>query len=346
MSPLSHSWSHNQHRIFGDLLPIKDRVLSSLKRTNQQYLDPRRYDSDKLTKLERALTRYQYCQTLLTVQENSITRRHRVVGNSCNHRLCPHCALMIADRRRNQFVDMIRAVGETDRLRWRFITLTLKPSSSPLCEQIEHLRASFRRLRQQLIWKKSQLWGKAVVEITMNPTTLLWHPHLHVICYGAFLPQKELSKNWYLATDGSYVCDIRSVSSDRQAANYVSKYMSKGITTLPEKAGDGALDELVIAFRENRTLISFGKKPCTPGDEEEPLDLDEDERKGDWIDIGTIEQIENDANNGDERALAILRELYGDKTDWFDDSPSRHHHSPEGPDKPPPKPDPESDLFN
>lgn len=51
-----------------------------------------------------------------------------------------------------------------------------------------------------------------------------WHPHMHTVLSGDFYPQSELSSDWYLASRGSPVVDIRKITNPDKAANEVARY--------------------------------------------------------------------------------------------------------------------------
>jgi hypothetical protein len=51
--------------------------------------------------------------------------------------------------------------------------------------------------------------------------------HTHALVWAPYISQKRLSESWHKITGDSYIVDVRSVRSIKQAVWYVLKYMSK-----------------------------------------------------------------------------------------------------------------------
>lgn len=90
-------------------------------------------------------------------------------------------------------------------------------------EQAQLLVAHFRMLRQYLMrkLKRRSPTFLAVVEAHESGS-----PHLHVLLRSGFI-HRRLIKEWWEKRTGSFIVDIRIVKSRRQAASYVTKYISK-----------------------------------------------------------------------------------------------------------------------
>ncbi len=141
---------------------------------------------------------------------------------------------------------------------WRLLTLTLKTSTEALQESVNSLYRGFTRLRQQPWWKAKVEAGIAVLEVTRNAATGGWHPHLHVLIRGDYVPQKLVAMTWEAITGTSRIVDVRRVKSLQNASRYVTKYLSKtGDDSL--YADGAALQELIMATRRRRTVVTFGK---------------------------------------------------------------------------------------
>lgn len=93
-------------------------------------------------------------------------------------------------------------------------------------------------------------------QLTFNELDRTWHPHLHVMLDGAFTPQKTLASTWHAVTVTSKILDIRVVKSTKDAARYVSRYVTRPIrlTDLPESQ----YLAVKIAFASRRTYGAFG----------------------------------------------------------------------------------------
>jgi hypothetical protein len=138
----------------------------------------------------------------------------------------------------------------------RFVTLTLKSSTQSLKHQLDRLYDAFRALRRREFWKAHVFAGIAVAEVTRNRDTGAWHPHLHVIVDGTYMPQSALSDEWHTVTGDSSIVDIRAVHDRRTAAKYVACYVAKpaALLTLPP----AAVIEFAYAVHGRRMLVAFG----------------------------------------------------------------------------------------
>lgn len=177
---------------------------------------------------------------------------YKLTWNSCHDRLCRPCQAA------RQTTILRNLTPRLTADKYRLLTLTLKSSAAPLKEQLDRLYRCFRHLRRAPLWKKKVTGGAAFLEITRNTQTGLWHPHLHCILEGTFLPKEPLSTTWLSITGDSYVTDIRLIRSPQAAARYVAKYLTK--TFEHQVTHDpAALDELVIAIRGRKLLTTFGQ---------------------------------------------------------------------------------------
>jgi len=178
--------------------------------------------------------------------------RYRLAAFHCKHRFCLAC------QRELRRVVAANLLDRLDGRSVRFITLTVRhmkadPSDerASLNRTIDHLYASFQKLRRTAGWKAHVTGGVAFLEI--KATAAGWHPHLHILVQGRYFPQKELSHLWFTVTGDSYVVDIRDVSSS-DAVTYTVKYCTKinvGLT-------DYQLIDLICALRRRRTFTCFG----------------------------------------------------------------------------------------
>lgn len=231
------------------------------------------------------------------------TGESRLAGNYCEARTCPACC---HSRQRKQAVQLDEWIRHYTRNDARFITLTMQSSDSPLSVQLTDLQASFKRLRRHILWKTAVKYGKAVIEITYNKRRKQWHPHLHVIAVGAYIPQAKLSNAWAMASGGSPICDIRKIKQGDKIAKYLSKYLGKPPSLDDSDDGERLALEYYIAIRNRRMLISFAGAPALPPlpkSEESPADNPE------WIQIGSLEDILERAEKGDQDAESAIASL-------------------------------------
>lgn len=248
-----------------------------------------------------ALQCFDNCGAECYVFHNAAEGKYKLVGCYCKNRHCEPCMKARANLLAANLQDRLE---DHDQYQYRFITLTLKHTDTPLREQIDKLYASFKKLRASKLWKRSQKGGCAILEVKWSPDTGEWHPHLHLICEGEHIRSDLLSAEWYAATGNSYVVDVKLLKTDRDAAHYLSKYVSKG-TNDAVWCNEGAAQEWVCAMRGTRTAATFGtwrgfalmKKPGeSPG----------------WKRIGSLCGITRAANEGQAWAIHMLNSILAD----------------------------------
>jgi hypothetical protein len=99
--------------------------------------------------------------------------------------------------------------------------------------------------------------GVYFLELTFNERTALWHPHLHVIFEGAYLPHPVAKSTWLDVTADSFVVDVRALNGASGAAGYVTKYATKAVgASIWTNAG--RLDEAMGALAGRRCFQTFG----------------------------------------------------------------------------------------
>lgn len=226
--------------------------------------------------------------------------RLKVFG--CENRTCPTCGPRMA---RDYAERMQTWIGSPKPNEWRMITLTLKSSPmGSLAASLAHLRESFRRLRQSNAWKKSQVYGRAFVEVTLDAHSTSWHPHIHVLSRGTFWSQADLAKKWAKASDGSSICDVRAIYDGPESIKYVTCYLGK----LPSADGQPmpltAAIEYYQAIQHAKMVIPFGECPPfpKPGDGDFPAS-----EAGEWTELVTFNELWRLATSGDVEAIRILK---------------------------------------
>ena len=176
---------------------------------------------------------------------------YRLVQDTCNDRFCEPC-----QRARSKRIQAgLRTQLTADC--YRMLTLTIRSTDQPLGEQMSHLMQSFRRLRGTKLWRHCVDGGIAFAEITYNVDRRQWHPHLHCVLSGRWIPAAELSRRWRKATSGSHVIDIKLVRDKMQVATYVSKYATKAYTHR-DHYPQHTLIEAIRELRGRRTVVTFG----------------------------------------------------------------------------------------
>lgn len=214
----------------------------------------------------------------------------------CKHRLCPRCARFRARDLAARTLAMMHLLDSP-----RFITLTLASSDAPLRSQLRELSDSFARLRRSKLWKAKVTGGVQFIECTYNWSRDQWHPHLHILADGQYIPQAQLSDAWKTASAGSSIVDIRKVHSARSAANYVAKYVSK--TTSVAHLPDERIAEWAMQVRSLRLTQTFGRLHAMK------LETPEKPEKTQRVHLANINELTYHAHRGDPIAAELAREL-------------------------------------
>lgn len=240
-------------------------------------------------------SQFQYCGScayiLRNVEDPDV---YRIAGSCCHDRFCLPCA-----KERSHAISL-NVLEHLSKRRARFLTLTIKSTDEPLTDLLDKLYTGFQKLRQTKLWRASVTGGVAFLEINWSPERNRWHPHLHILIEGKYIPQPKLKALWYHITGDSYVVDIRLVLNADQAAKYITKYASKPFNntflTRPDR-----LDEAIVALKGRKLLLTFGTWRGvtllhTPSD-------------GAWQNVGSLQTYIENAAAGDKHARSVLNSL-------------------------------------
>jgi hypothetical protein len=176
----------------------------------------------------------------------------------CDLRICDCCCERHGKRIKHRYGQVIRdAVSQHYNHKYglKFLTLTKhNPEKITDPERLHHSIKRFlkdvRRLLNAVYPKKKGCGALAVLEVTQNFTI-----HCHVIVYGPYVLQADLSERWADITGDSRIVDIRQIKGKpKQALNYLFKYVAKSASF--EEADDYAT--YLAALRGVRRIHSFG----------------------------------------------------------------------------------------
>lgn len=162
------------------------------------------------------------CRTSAWFIRHIETGKVSVVANHCSLRWCPLCAQARANYIRWSVSDWLPHADHP-----KFMTMTLKHSDEPLAEQVARLYSSFRKLRLKKAFTKYVNGGIWFFQLCRNTQRGQWHPHLHCIITGKYIPYKDLRKLWKEITGDSDVVDIRIVRDPERVAAEVARYASR-----------------------------------------------------------------------------------------------------------------------
>lgn len=195
---------------------------------------------------------YLGCGTGTWVMRSRTDPEHFALRSECCHdRWCPACSKSRAMVLRCNLEPLLKGHAV------RMVTLTLKHSDDPLSVTLDRLHASFDALRERSLWTNAVTGGVAFIEVKHNPDTSRWHPHLHVLCIGTYLPQKLLKADWLAVTGDSHIVDVRLVKDEGKIVQYVTKYITKPCPNDLYRDSH-ALAEAIRALKGRRLVTTFG----------------------------------------------------------------------------------------
>ncbi|MBA7653003.1 hypothetical protein ES703_60843 [subsurface metagenome] len=218
-----------------------------------------------------------------------------ILTNTCHSRWCRPCANAKAHIIETNLLSRLSANPH------RLITLTLRHRAEPLKLQLNRLYACFRRLRNTPFWKHHVTGGAAILEVGHSTNGLLWHPHLHIVCEGKYVPSGQLSDHWRDITGDSFIVDVRYIRTAPQITGYLAKYLRKPIaSTIINKPP--LLEELIRALAHRRLCTTFGTWRLWPLTKSDDATV--------WNSLAPLSVIFERARNGDDVAVHQLTALF------------------------------------
>lgn len=222
--------------------------------------------------------------------------KYRLAGSTCHDRFCTPCA---TERSRTVATNVAAKLGADG---CRFVTLTVREGADGLRPAIDHLYRSFRKLQRKAFWSNRVTGGVAFLEVKWNQPSERWHPHLHCLTHGKYMPQQALSRVWKAITADSFIVDIRACRGASAITRYVTKYASKPLNMSYANDFD-RLCEAIVALKGKRICITFGGWKSV-------LLTDHADEEG-WEQVESLESLIARASAGDDEARSILHILDG-----------------------------------
>lgn len=246
------------------------------------------------------IERFQECgSNAWVVRKEDHPDEYAVVSDHCRDRFCRPCA-----RFRGQVIAHNVAAYLRDRP-YRFVTITIKTTGLTLKAGVDKLYKCFGLLRRSKLWAQKVTGGCAICEVLPRAGGTEWHPHLHLIVEGKYLPLKPLRKLWHTITGDSYIIDVSRGKDVTHAATYISKYITKpfddSTTRVPLR-----LIEAIKALHGRRLVMTFGKWRGQRLTEYHPL--------GVWIKVIGLGELRLRTEKGDEDAIALYTYLADHRT--------------------------------
>ncbi len=220
--------------------------------------------------------------------------QYTVVSDHCRDRFCRPCA---AFRGRAIAYNVKKYLRNRP---YRFLTLTIKNNHQPLKVMVDKLFRCFAALRRTKLWNLKVTGGCAVIEVKPKDGGAGWHPHIHAIIEGKYLPLKPLRKLWLKITGDSFIVTIGYGRDPDHAAAYVSKYITKpfddGTTRTPDR-----LIQAIEALHGRRLVTTFGAWRGQRLTEYHP--------SGVWVRVCPLGVLRERARKGDDQAVELLHYL-------------------------------------
>lgn len=222
---------------------------------------------------------------------------YKIAGSNCHDRFCVPCSRLRSQCICNSLNDAIGSCVV------RFITLTLKHRVEPLSQTLDRLYESFSKLRRHKLWKKLVDGGAAFVEVKWSERSQEWHPHLHILVVGRFLPHDRLRAAWYAVTGDSLIVDIRLARNKGDVTHYVTKYVTKVLSSSFVNR-PALLDESMTAMRGRKLCLTFGSW--------RGILLTKDDDGCEWVNVGSLNDWFTRAISGDQEAAILCHDLAPD----------------------------------
>lgn len=197
----------------------------------------------------------------------------------CRVRLCPMCQWRRSLKLFSQVSKITDYINKNNQVRYLFITLTQKNcNGSELVQEINKINKSFsllvdktKRVQPATKFKKMLLGYIKSTEITYNPKTKTYHPHLHCIfaVQGEYFNKENyINKNSWraiwadlLKVDYLPQINVQAIKPARQqkAVAELAKYPAKvsSILNLPQtQAVQVVMDLTTLCYK--RRFVAFG----------------------------------------------------------------------------------------
>jgi len=256
-----------------------------------------------------AMDRWRNCGAECVIEWSESLQRYRLRGSYCHSRHCRPCARTKALLITKNLANKLTAEGADCQHKYKFLTLTFRGNTTPLKSQLTRAYACLRKLRATSMWKNNVNGGSASLESKWKKVYVdgkpqsHWHPHFHIIYDGDPIDQARLSKAWHDITGDSFMVDIKQVKSTKDAAFYVSKYITKGVNDDMWDDPEAA-KEWINATAGLRVCATFGSWRGFRLTQVDVMQLAKD-----WTCVGILDTLCQQVRAGSEHAMILMRIL-------------------------------------
>ena len=144
------------------------------------------------------------------------------VSYNCKLRICPRCSRVRASKQVAKYQSYLESL---DHRKVRCIVLTVK-NVKCLASGYSKLRRCFVNLCHRKYYKERINGSVYHMESTVGKNGF-WHVHLHCVCYGSYIPQDTLSKDWESITGKEFGEGSPVVWIERKRGQATLKYCLK-----------------------------------------------------------------------------------------------------------------------
>lgn len=169
-----------------------------------------------------------------------------IAVDRCHHRLCPYCAPIRAAK----LYELHKHLAGRPNLKHLILTFKNTPELSR--EYITWMISCFTRLRRRQLFARAWRGGVYAMEFTYTEAKG-FHPHIHAMVDGDYVPQAEIAQAWLAITGNSEVVWIERAKRSKQALKYILK-PSNELLNSPK-----ALDSLLSAVLGRHFVSGWGR---------------------------------------------------------------------------------------
>jgi plasmid rolling circle replication initiator protein Rep len=224
---------------------------------------------------------------------------------TCKDRFCPFCNWRRMMKYSKMIYKHIRELEEKKKLRYIFLTLTVKNCElSELRTTIQLMQKSFERMSKTVKFKKSVVGFLRVLEFTREKGAKdVFHPHFHILLvvepsyfnprYDKYIKTSGWSEMWKKALGVSYspVCDVKIVRQNKNETKDANASVVAEMCKYPMKDTDiesvEDFEELTNQLKNIRNINAGGiLKGILKSEKEIDDDLvhiDEENRDDLWV---------------------------------------------------------------
>lgn len=238
------------------------------------------------------IERLDTCCTGAWFERHKETHKVRIRSKRCFIRWCPLCG----NARQIYIANSVKAWLEKQK-RPRLLTMTIRHQDTDLAQQIDHLYLSFQKLRKRKIFKSNVSGMIWFFQIKRSKLDGKWHPHIHAMIAGKYIPQDKLVTAWKAVTGDSEIIHIKAVDNTQRSSDHIARYAVNPADLDKLELIDAC--EVVSALKGKRILGATGSaraisfKPESAGDSKL------------WVPIGSFLYVKQLLEH-DGKAFAIM----------------------------------------